>query len=141
VCCAGEWCVRPKGLTATVLCMDCHDDFHHNTCGGVVDVYDRQRRQRIARNICSSCYNLCSAGRDMCIKPGKEEGRVLCIVCQRMFHADGCGYSQVTIDNGELKRTNRCKACVDLSKLVYPTSGFWKHRKDEFEEIYQNKIV
>jgi hypothetical protein len=40
-----------------------------------------------------------------------------------------------------LKHTNRCKACVNLSKLVHPTSAFWKHRRDEFEEIYQNKIV
>jgi hypothetical protein len=58
-----------------------------------------------------------------------------------MFHADGCGYNQISIDNGELKCTNRCKACVDLNKLVHPTSRFWKRRKDEFEEIYQDKII
>jgi RNase P subunit RPR2 len=141
VCCADELCVHPKGLTATVLCYDCHDDFHHNLCGEFVEVFEQRSGRTVGRSICSKCYNLCGAGRDVCKHPGEQEGRVLCTVCSKPFHFDGCGYEYVRMLEGRLNYGYRCKACLDLSKLVGASSDYWKCKLEEKNNSVNNKLL
>jgi hypothetical protein len=115
VCCADELCTCPRGLTATVLCYDCHDDFHQNLCGQIVYLYDHHKKTKVARCLCDKCYNLCSAGRDLCKHPGEANGLVQCSECEKYFHADGCGYKQISVcpsSKWSFQAGYRCKICV-----------------------------
>lgn len=97
LCCAESFCANPKGLTATVLCYDCKDDFHTNLCGEVLDLIDHKSQTIVERHVCYKCYNLCCSGRDMCKHPGDYDGLIMCKICRKYFHSSGCGGETVVM--------------------------------------------
>lgn len=120
VCCADDMCACPRSLTATVLCYDCHDDFHQNLCGEVVYLYDQRKGTTVARHLCNKCYNLCSAGRELCKHPGDNSGLVQCRECQKNFHADGCGWKETSIGPSGKRSFQpgyRCNVCVGNKRV------------------------
>jgi hypothetical protein len=115
ICCADDMCACPRGLTATVLCYDCHDDFHQNLCGEVVYLYDHCKNMDVARHICHKCYNLCSVGRELCKHPGDMNGLIQCSECKKKFHADGCGWKEISIGpyaKRPFQAGYRCNICI-----------------------------
>ena len=91
VCCADHRCNLPKGLTATVLCYDCHDDFHQNLCGDLVYLLDQPTGITVGCQLCYKCIDICSVGRESCKHPGDMEGLVVCNKCKKNFHYKVCG--------------------------------------------------
>jgi hypothetical protein len=51
----------------------------------------------VARHICHKCYILCIVGRELCKHPGDINGLVQCSECKKKFHADGCGWKEISI--------------------------------------------
>ena len=112
VCCADNLCTRPKVLTARVLCYDCGDDFHHELCGEVVNVFDTRTFQDVERNVCAKCYKICCVGRELCQHPGDQDDMVECCKCQRQFHCGVCGYGKICIKNEKQAIEYICIDCV-----------------------------
>jgi hypothetical protein len=144
VCCADDRCARPQGLTATVLCYDCHDDFHQNLCGVVVDVLDNHKQCTIARHICHKCANLCNVGREDCKHPGDTSGLVQCSNCKANFHADGCGWKAIGVASGEWPSNERykCNHCVDrVLRLSRHVQHSWTGRNKKMRKYIKDVCV
>jgi hypothetical protein len=117
LCCAESFCANPRGLTAAVLCDDCKNDFHENTCGKVIEFMDYESGKSMKRNVCYRCYNLCCCGRDMCKHPGDHDGLIMCKICRKYFHSSGCGGETVVMRLSRKTEiyspTHLCYICVN----------------------------
>ena len=122
LCCSDKLCARPNGLTGMVLCDNCHDDFHENSCGIVEYSTDNEANTATARRICYSCYQICCFGWDACKNQGNRSGLIPCGLCGNNFHMYGCGRTGIGVHTDDVSKQTtyikvyRCNACIETHR-------------------------